>query len=241
MSDGSMSGGLPSIPFERAAPPPSATLVAKLGRLRRVPTRHPRRTLAVVTGAAAVYPLYALAQFPLREDLRGLPLAWFLPVALLWLAGFLLPLVLALRPRRGQVLPDDEAAGRAAVAGAVVLTAVALFTIDAPGLTIVPAATWADFSAAFWHCISFGLHIVVPALLAGVVALARVMLVGAARLGAAIGAAGGALSGLTLHVLCPIGGVLHVATAHAGAVVLGAVLGALTFPAVRALVDRLRR
>jgi hypothetical protein len=229
------------IPPERPAPRPGAALAARIGRMRSVRTRIPARTLAGVALVALAYPLYAFWQFPLRADLGALPGWWFLPVALLWLAGFALPLVLALLPRRAQVLPDEGAAGLAALAAAVILSVVSFFTIDAPGRTIIPAATWDAFSHAWWHCISFGLRIVLPVLVAGTVALARVMLVGPARLGAALGAAGGALSGLTLHGLCPLGGVLHVLTAHAGAVVLGAVLGAIVFPVVRSLVERLSR
>jgi len=51
--------------------------------------------------------------------------------------------------------------------------------------------------------------------------------VGSWRVAAALGAAGGALGGLTLHFICGFGGGLHVGLAHAGAVVLGAGIGAL--------------
>lgn len=238
MSEPGASAPVPLIPLERPAPRPGAGLAEELARVRPVRTRIPARTLIVVAVVALAYPLYAFSQFPLREDLSALPWAWFLPVTLLWLAAVVLPLGFALLPPHGQVLPDDGAAGRAALAAALGSSVVSLFTIDAPGRTLVPAATWNDFAQAWWHCISFGLRIVLPVLVAGVVALARVMLVGAARLGAAIGAAGGALSGLTLHGLCPIGGVLHVLGAHAGAVVLGALLGAGVFSLIRLLVDR---
>jgi hypothetical protein len=238
MSDPGSPRVLPLGPLDRPAPGPAPTLLHELADLRPVRTRAPGRTLLTVAIAASIFPLHAFLQFPLREDLSALPMAWFIPVALLWLGGFLLPLARALRPRRGQVLPDNGAAGRAALAAALLLTAASLFTIDAPGHTIMPAASWAGFSDAFWHCVSFGLRILLPVLLAGTVALARVMVVGAPRLGAAIGAAGGALSGFVLHALCPVGGALHVVSAHAGAVLLGATLGALIFPAVRALVAR---
>jgi hypothetical protein len=236
MSNGSLSRDLALVPTERPAPRPSAALLASVEQPKPVRTRVPLRTLLLVGGAALAYPVYAFSQFPLRADLDALPGWWLAPVALMWLAGFVLPLMLALLPARGHVLPNEGRAGRAALAAAILLTAIGLVTIDAPGRTTLPASSWAGFSHWWWHCISFGLHIVIPALLAGTIALARVMLVGAARLGAAIGAAGGALSGLTLHGLCPIGGALHVTTAHGGAVVLGALLGALVFPLVRWLV-----
>jgi hypothetical protein len=235
------SGDLPLIPSERPAPPPAPALLDSVRQVEPVRTRRPVRTLLLVGAAAAAYPIYAVTQFPLRSDLPALPAWWVAVVGLLWLAGFGLPLTLALLPRRGQVLPNDRRAGRAAIAAAVVLTLVGLLTIDAPGRTLLPPPTWAGFAHYWWHCISFGLRIVIPALIAGTVALARVMLVGAARLGAAVGAAAGALSGLTLHGLCPIGGPAHVAAAHGGAVVLGALLGALAFPLIQRTVTRLHR
>ena len=224
-------------PRERSAPRPVAALLANVEGLQPVRTRRPMKTLLFVAAAAIAYPIYALSQFPLRADLGALPWSWFIPVALLWLGGFVWPLTLALMPARGQVLPNEGRAGRAAVIVAAVLTLVGFLTVDAPGRTIIPT-TRADDIAFWWHCLSFNMRIVMPVLIVGTVALARVMLVGAARLGAAIGAAGGALAGLTVHGLCPVGGVFHVVAAHGGAVVTGTILGALVFPLVRRLVGR---
>jgi hypothetical protein len=239
MNDGNVVPPIP-VPSQRPAPRPGVALLDALKQAEPVRTRAPYRTVAIVALAALAYPIYVVTQFPLRKDLSALPMGWFIPVALLWLAGFILPLTLALLPVRGQVLPNEGRAGRVAIVFAVALTLVGLFTIDAPGRTLMPANTWDDFWHYWWHCIFFGMRIVLPALVAGTVALARVMLVGAARLGAAIGAAGGALTGLTLHGLCPIGGVLHAMFAHGGAVVIGALLGALMFPLVQRLASRLR-
>lgn len=226
-------GALP--PAERPSPPPSAALLGAVESLKPVRTRNPRWALALVALASAVYPAYVVATIPPRADLPGLPWSWFLSTAALWLGGFVVPLTLALLPGRAQVLPDHGAAGRAALVAAAGLTLLGLFAVDVPGRTIVPADTLDDFSHWWWHCVSFSLRIVVPTLLVGLLALSRVLLVGAARLGAAVGAAGGALSGLTLHGLCPIGGTLHVSLAHGGAVVLGALLGAVLFPLARRL------
>jgi hypothetical protein len=207
-----------------------------MGPVRPVRTRTPRLALALVVLAGAAWPLYAVAMQPWRADLDALPWAWFLPVALLWLLGYVVPLTLALLPPKGQVLPDSGAAGRAALLASAGLMVLGLFAVDAPGHTRLPADTWTDFSHWWWDHLLFSLKVVVPSLVVGGAVLARVMLVGSARLGAAVGAAGGALAGLTLHGLCPYGGVLHVALAHGGEVVLGAVLGAVTFPLVRRLV-----
>jgi hypothetical protein len=224
---------------DRPAPRPAPALLDSVGRIEPVRTRKPLVTLVLVAIATAAYPLYVLSQFPLRKDLPGLPALWFIGIALLWLAGFVLPLTLALLPARGRVLPNEGWAGRAALAAALILTLASLFTVDAPGRTILWAPGWDAFVRSMRGCFLFGLRIVIPAVVLGTIALARVMLVGAARLGAAIGAAGGALSGLTLHALCPVGGAFHVVTSHAGVVVAGAVIGAVVFPLVRRVVSAL--
>jgi hypothetical protein len=184
-----------------------------------------------VAAAAAVFPLTAVAIYPLRRDLHALPPLWLASVAVVWLAGFLIPLATALLPVAGQVLPDSTKAGRTAVLTALTLVLVGLlFTVDAPGVTILPATTWAGFLHLWWHCVSFSLKISVPAIVVGALVLRRLAGASLVRLGAAIGAAGGALSGLTLHGYCPFGGAAHVGLAHGGGVVIGALIGALWLP-----------
>jgi hypothetical protein len=154
-------------------------------------------------------------------------------VGLLWLAGFVVPLALAVLPRRGQVLPDGVRAGRAAFLTCSTLVLVGLlFTVDAPGATILPRTTWAGFAKLWWHCVSFGLKVSIPLLIFSALVLSRVAVISVGRLGAAVGAAGGALAGLTLHGLCPYGGAVHVGLAHGGGVVIGAIIGALWLPAL---------
>jgi hypothetical protein len=214
-----------------APPPPSPTLVAKVESMGPVRTRAPLRALLVVAAAAGVFPLGAVAVYPWRRDLSALPAAWLVAVAGVWAAGFVVPLWLALVPRSGQVLPDGTRASRAAVLSALTLLLVGLFfTVDAPGFTIVPSSTWEGFFRLWWHCVSFGLKVTVPTVLVGAFALRPVAVASLARLGAAIGAAGGALSGLVLHGLCPYGGAAHVGLAHGGGVAIGALLGALWMP-----------
>jgi len=224
--------------------PPSPALLASVNRMRPVRTRVPFRTLLVVAAAAVVFPTAAVAIYPLRQDLHALPPLWFAAVAVAWLAGFVIPLTAALLPRPGQVLPDGARAGRAGILASLTLVLVGLlFTIDAPGVTILPATRWAGFASLWWHCVSFSFKVTIPAVFVGAIAL-RKLATGAAhlaRLGAAIGAAGGALSGLTLHGLCPYGGAVHVGLAHGGGVVIGAVIGALWLPLVAGIAGRTGR
>ena len=213
------------------APGPSAKLMAAVDGMRPVRPRVPLRSLLAVAAAAAVFPSVAMALYPLRQDLGALPRAWVVTVAALWLAGFLIPLTVALLPPAGQVLPNSVRAGRTGVLAALTLVLVGLlFTVDAPGITVLPPATWSAFVHLWLSCVSFSLKVSIPAVIVAALALRRLKIAGLARLGAAIGAAAGALSGLVLHGLCPIGGAAHVGLAHGGGVVIGAVLGALWLP-----------
>ena len=92
----------------RVPPPMSASLLESVRSMRPVRTRVPLRTLLAVAGAALVFPLAAIAVYPLRADLGALSPLWFASVALVWLAGFVLPLTFAIIPRRQQVLPEDR-------------------------------------------------------------------------------------------------------------------------------------
>ena len=215
----------------RVPPPMSTSLLESVRGIRPVRTRVPLRTLLAVAAAAFVFPLAAIAVYPLRADLDALPPLWFASVALVWLAGFVLPLTFAIVPRPQQVLPDSTRAARTALLACLTLTLMGLvFTFDAPGATILPKSTWNGFAHLWWHCISFSLKVSLPAIVVAGFVLRWVVVTSAWRVGAAIGAAAGSLSGLALHGLCPYGGAVHVGLAHGGGVVIGAILGALWLP-----------
>jgi hypothetical protein len=194
--------------------------------MRPVRTRAPWRTTALVLGVGLIAPVAAIVHRT-REDLPFLPLLWVVGMAMVWAAGVTAPLLAALLPRKGEVLPDTARAGVVAAASASLLVLLGLVaTVDAPGRTTMPPS----FLEASWHCLSFGLKVALPVLLVSAVALRRLHPVGSWRVAAALGAAGGALGGFTLHFICSYGGGLHVGLAHAGAVVVGGVLGALVLP-----------
>lgn len=209
-------------------PPPSPALLMALQGMQAVPTRVPGRSLAVIAAAAAVVPAIAFLRHGPRQDLGALPTVWVVAMALAWAAGLLVTLVPAVLPRKGEVLPDAARAARFALVTAGTLMLLALVaTVDAPGHTQIPEAGAAAFGRRWWHCASMSLTIIAPVLVAGALVLRRLFPIGAPKVAAALGAAGGAIAGLTLHFICPIGGPLHVGLAHAGAIVVGALLGAL--------------
>jgi hypothetical protein len=198
--------------------------------MKPVRTRVPLRGLALIAAAASISPLLTLVSRPLRPDLAALPRWWVFGAGAIWMAGFVVPLCLAVLPRRGQVLPDSARAGAAAaLAGAALVLMGLLFTVDAQGITRLPATAWDGFFPRWWHCLSFGLSVTLPTLAVGALLLHRVVVARPAAVGAAVGAAGGAFAGLTLHGICSFGGGVHVGLAHGGGVLVGALVGGLSW------------
>jgi hypothetical protein len=212
-------------------PPPNSALMAAVSAMGPVRTRVPWRALVVVLAAGLVWPIAAVVRRT-RADLPFLPVAWVVAMAVAWTVGVVAPLAAAVLPRRGEVLPDAGRAGRVAALCAALLMLLGLVaTVDAPGKTTIPAS----FARTWWHCASFGLRVAIPVLIVSALLMRRLHPVGSSRVAAALGAAGGALGGLTLHFICGYGGGLHVGLAHAGGMMLAAALGALVLgPLLRA-------
>ena len=109
---------LPPIPVP-PPPPLSALLEAELGHLAPVATRRPLRQLALLVASSLIYGAGVLSMVAMRRDLHELPMYWLAGVALAWLAGFVVPVYLALVPRDGHVVPRWKLAGVSAVIGSV--------------------------------------------------------------------------------------------------------------------------
>src|SRR5439155_15716128 len=110
--------------------------------------------------------------------------AWVVAMALAWAAGVVAPLVTAILPRRGEVLADGGRAWRvAALCTALLLLLGLLGTVDAPGRTTIPES----FGHAWWHCVSSGLKILAPVLIASALVLRRIHPVANWRVAAALG------------------------------------------------------
>ena len=213
---------MPAAPPE--GPPLSAALEAALEGLAPRRPRRPRVQALAATAISLGYAGLTLAAVALRHDLAALPRTWLLLYLGAWLAGFALPLWLALVPRPGQVMPRWRPAGLVAAASA------AGFVVA--GLALARRAP-ASLHAGLDHahgCLSIGLVTAVAPVVAGTLLLRGAAPVGSRRTAAALGASGGALGGLVLHLHCAIADRLHVGLVHGGLVALAALLAAATVP-----------
>ena len=218
---------------EIPVPPPSPALLGMVhgDAGRAAQTRVPARTFALVVAAALVAVAAMVALTGVRTDLHDLSLVWFLGTACAWLAAFLVPLGIAILPRRGSVLADSGRAAIAAFAIPIAVTAMSFaLRVDAPS-TFIPAP---DRQLHYiFNCLRAGIGGVAIPFAIAVFTLRRAAApVRTVWIGAAAGAANGALAGLLLHAHCPIGGALHVVLGHAGASIVGAIVGAIVVPLI---------
>ena len=222
----------PPLPSALVPPAPAGRLRAELANLKPVPTRVPTRQFLWLATVALLAPLVLRLLVGLRPDWAHLPTGQVVLGIVGWLAAFLLPLALAVIPPRGQVLGNQRRAGWTALASVAAAVMLAFAAPVAPGQTAMPGGGLADNLALGWHCAQSALLIMVPVLGLGIWTLRQVLPMGAGRVGAALGAAGAALGGLSLHLGCGYGGAHHLLLGHAGAVALGALLGGIVVAAV---------
>jgi hypothetical protein len=220
---------------ELPAPPPSAALEALVSGAAPVTPRRPRWVLGVVLVASLVVVALFVRGLGVRRDLAALPAWWFFTMTAAWFAAFLLPLAIALVPRRGSMLVETRVARIAALAiPAAAIAMAVLLRIDALPATMIPA-TPAETLDRLGRCLAAGIEVSALPFALGVLVLRRAPLPLRTRwVGAALGAANGTLAGLMLHVHCGIGGALHTGVAHAGLAVIGGIVGALLAPALTA-------
>jgi hypothetical protein len=195
-----------------------------VGRLRPVRTRLPAREMVILGAGFAVWAALIALGLGLRRDLSSLPRAPYLASAAAWAAAILCALLAVVRPPRGQVLPSANVARALVVLLplGVALTA-ALLLVDVPGRTIYPP----NVAHYIGHCLGIGFGVAsLPVALT--IYLANMRFIAArASFGALVGVAGGALGGLVLHLVCPIGGLTHLLAGHVAGMVLGGVLAAI--------------
>lgn len=207
-------------------------LEAMLVDLQPVQTRRPWRQLAILVGASLLYAAAILAVIATRRDMSELPAGWIPGIAAAWLLGFLVPGYLALIPAPGSVLHRWLPAAIAAALASVLFVSL--------GLMVHPGGPSSlDYSDQFMHghgCLELGLATALVPVIAGCIFLRGALPVGARWTAAALGASGGALGGLVLHLHCRIVDPWHQGFIHGGVVVVAAALSAALVP--RATVPR---
>ena len=223
------------LPPERLQPPaPSPQLMAAVQQMRPVRPRSRLGAFAAVAVAALAIPGFVLARHALRLDLGALPRGWVVAAAALWASAFAVSLGAALIPARGDVLPAPARGSRAGLGAVLALLVFGLCaSVEAPGISLRPEDVHMSLLGSAGHCARFALLMALPCLVVGLLALRRLAPMGGARLGLALGAAGGALGGLVLHFICPIATAGHVVLGHVGGMALAAALGAAALPLVR--------
>jgi hypothetical protein len=216
-----------------AVPPPKAPamskqLEAELGSLGAVTPRRPRRQLALLAAVSFAYAGLLLAVLRIRDDISGLPVAWILGAGALWLTGFVLPAYLALVPRPGSMMPRW--------ALAAVVAAIASVAYMILGLSIHPSMPgvsrdygWAHFFRGH-GCLWLGLATALVPVILGVIFLRGALVMRSRWVAAALGAAGGCVGGLLLHMHCPIADGPHIGLIHGGVVLVAAALTAALAP-----------
>jgi len=210
-----------------APPPMSAALEAELGMLAPVAPRRPPRQLAIVVGISLVYGAGLLAALRLRRDMDELPASWLVATALAWLVGFAVPCYLALVPRSGSMMPRTRWAAASAV-----ITSIAFIVL---GLVVHPHGPsslhygWENFGHGHW-CLELGLATALVPVIVGALFLRGALPVGSRWIAAALGAGGGCLGGLVLHLHCRIADGLHIGLIHGGVVLVAALLSAALVP-----------
>ncbi len=214
-------------------PPPSPDLLSAIQGMTPVHTRARFGALAAVALVGLVGPAFVLTHHVYRPDLGALPLGWVIAAAALWSAAFGFALTAALVPRRQDVLPSPGQASRVGGAALALLFVFALVaSAQVPGVSHRPEDEHMTLLQSCVHCASFVLEIAAPILLVGLFMLRRLVPVGRARIGMALGAAGGGLGGLVLHFICPFAGTAHVVLGHVGGMILAAAAGAVLLPAL---------
>lgn len=208
------------------APPMSQALEAELGKLAPVSPRRPMRQLATLVAISLVYGAGLLAALSMRRDMHELPTAWIVGAAAAWFIGFVVPSYLALVPRAGSMMARWPIAAVSAVIASIAFVLL--------GLMIHPSGpTSLDYSNKFLQghwCLELGLATAFVPVVIGAVFLRGALPVGSRWIAAALGAGGGCLGGLVLHLHCRIADPMHIGFIHGGVVLVAALLAAALVP-----------
>lgn len=203
------------------APPPSPELERLIASAEPVTPRR-RHTLWLLAVTAAI--VYAVAWFllmHLRTDLQQLPRVTMALAVAIWTGAFLVASWFALVPRKQQVLLDGMRAlqvGLFLLALLLLSNAICVVDTDTTNSMSLPRAA---------HCAHFAIWPWLVMVLVTWRSVRRTALATPWQTGAALGLAGGALSGMLLTFVCETGGVAHQILGHWGGALFGGVVGGL--------------
>jgi hypothetical protein len=209
------------------APPLSPELERELADLAPVAMRRPLRQLAILVAISLIYAAGLVYVLTTRKDMQELPMGWLAGAALGWLFGFLVPSYFAMMPRKGAVTPRWKLAAIAAVIASIGFISL--------GLVIHPMGEssasygWEHFGRGH-TCLEIGLATALVPVVVGAMFLRGALPVGSRWIAAALGAGGGCLGGLVLHLHCHVADGLHVGLIHGGVVVVSALFSAAIVP-----------
>ena len=235
MSD-SVDKALTALGSGDSLPPMSDKLRAELENLEPVKTANPLRRFAIAGLISALWLGGLLALLGLRRDLEFLPGLWLVVYVASWFATFLALSFFAHVPKRGSVMPRSAVAGRLGLAAGLGFLAVGLIAArQVPGVSTTYDPTLGNILGYSYYCIAVGMMASALPIAIAAVLLRRSAPVGSAWLGMAVGAGGGALGGMLLHLHCPIAEPTHLGPVHGGVVLLAAAVGALVLTRVSAI------
>ncbi|HEY4175632.1 MAG TPA: NrsF family protein [Kofleriaceae bacterium] len=209
-------------------PPPGDVLDAMIAEVVAVRARRPLRQFLLLGVASLLYSALVLLLVHPRKDMPGQELAWLVGAGIVWTMGFLVPTAFALIPRKGSVMPRWRFAAVASMVTAVAFVAL--------GLAIHPSVPGVSLhygTERFVHghfCLEIGLATALVPVALGALCLRGAIPVGSRWVAAALGAGGGGLGGLVLHLHCHVTDPLHQGVVHGGVVVVSALLSALIVP-----------
>jgi hypothetical protein len=210
-------------------PPLSPPTEALLRALTPVRTASPAKPFAATAAASLAIAVAHVVAIGTRADLPRLPVRWVVLVAFGWGAGFFAVLAATMVPKRGSMLPDPV---RVAILTRVGVLGMIALGASVGGIASAPLATWDGQLRQGALCLFSATEVAVVPFIGAALGIHRTLPVDARAVGAALGAAGGALGALTLHFRCGVGGALHVGVAHGGAAIVCALIGGAVLPRV---------
>ncbi len=219
--DGDMTQLAPEVP-EQAVPPMGAALRDAIANVKPVKMRRPLRDLGVFLALSIPILAGVAVLIGIRRDISEVSPLWVGSVAVIWLSSFAASSYLGFVPAKGHVRPRSQNIYQVVAIASVLIISVGLFATTSATTSITYPATFSNVMAHAPSCSIMGVTAgILPGLIA-LVLMRRYVPVGRLSIGLSLGAAGGSLSGLVLHLHCPISERFHVGFIHGGSLVLSA-------------------